>query len=392
MSKNQCSREFEAIRERERRNKLFYDREDGVSEAPYTICLSVNNNCFMKCRMCDIGCRNRAREGWDKKRQFSGRYSDERRYREFPLERIRRLVAEMAPHQPTIKTNFVEPLLYKNLEAVVRCVKEAGLPFYTISNGWTLKKNARWLVEAGVDLVRVSLDGVAAVHDFIRGQKGSHQRVVEGLLEVMAHKKRLGTDRPILGLCCTLSNHNVATLLDFVKEVREAGLLPEAYVNVNHLQYTTRWEARQTMEESPLFRELYESSMDGIDFDAFDTGQLGEMIEAVREFAAREGAHIYFSPELKGADLADYYTPDHWMFPRTPCYLPWYAAQVGMDGEVGVYGHCILPSFGNIMERDFMEVWNSPEARDIRLTLKRAGSFPGCNRCIGTLYPLRGRN
>ena len=79
------------------------------------------------------------------------------------------------------------------------------------------------------------------------------------------------------------------------------------------------------------------------------------------------------------------------MFKGQPCFLPWYIAQVDIDGDVTVRGHCALPAFGNLMERDFMSVWNSEHAMGLRNYLKTNGTMGVCNKCIGTLYELRGR-
>jgi len=390
--------EYAAIRAREAANKAFYEREDGVAAAPHTVCLSVNTNCFMRCRMCDIGMANAAKlqGAGAERRLFSGRYARPGRYREFPVERVLELVDELAPHQPTIKTNFVEPLLWSGLERTARYVKGKGLRFYTISNGWTLARHANWLVDAGVDLVRVSLDGPEPVHDRLRGVRGSYARAVAGLKALVAAKKGAKAEHPILGVCCTVSDHNAAHLLAFLRGLRGEGLLAHCYVNINHLQYTTQWEADTSREQSPLLAQASPCSLDGVDLAAIDVPALGEQVRLIaREFPQGE-CNVYFSPRLSPEDLAAYYDPKAWMFPGTPCYLPWYAAQLDMDGNVGVYGHCVLPEFGGILERGgrrgFMDVWNSERAREIRLALKRAGSFAACNRCIGTLYPLRGRD
>ncbi|WP_243311416.1 radical SAM protein [Fundidesulfovibrio agrisoli] len=388
--------EYAAIRAREAANKAYYAREDGVAAAPHTVCLSVNTNCFMRCRMCDIGVANAAKSPPGEARLFSGRYSRPGRQREFPLERALALVDELAPHGPTIKTNFVEPLLWSGLERLARYAKSKGLPFYTITNGWTLARHAGWIADAGVDLVRVSIDGPPQVHDRLRGVPGSHARAVAGLKALVAAKKNLGAERPILGVCCTVSDHNCRHLLPMLRGLREEGLLEHCYVNINHLQYTTQWEAQLSREQSPLLAQASPCSLDGVDLAAIDLPALAEQAALIAtEFPAGE-YNVYFSPRLEAEDLAAYYDPKAWMFPGTPCYLPWYAAQLDMDGNVGVYGHCVLPGFGSVLEqgghRGFMDVWNSERAREVRLALKRAGSFAACNRCIGTLYPLRGRD
>jgi MoaA/NifB/PqqE/SkfB family radical SAM enzyme len=384
--------EYMAIRERERQNKAMYCEGSGLALAPHTICLSVNNNCFMSCKMCDIGAANSGRLSEVEQGYFSRRYAKHRGYVEFPFDRIKDLVDEMSPYSPIFKTNFVEPLLYRRIRDVAEYVKGKGLKYYTITNGWTLARHVPWLIELEADLVRVSLDGVPNVHDFIRGRPGSFERTLSGITELLKQRDRRGQFAPILGICYTISNFNYFNIVDFMEYLRLQGILERVYVNFNHLQFTTPWEVAATKAESEYFDHLCECSLADVVFSDIDVAVLETQLHTVAERFDQEKYHYYFSPWLQAADLSDFYSPEKWMFPRTPCFLPWQAAQIEIDGSLGVYGHCILPTFGNIMESSFMEVWNSTAAAKIRTDLKRNGSFPACNRCIGTLYPLRGRD
>ena len=392
MDKERKSRqEYTSIREREAANKTYYQRDDGKALPPHTICISVNNNCFMTCKMCDIGTANSTHMSKMRSNQFSDRYIRTRQYQELPLERIKALVDEMAPHKPIIKTNFVEPLLYKQLKPAAEYIKMSGLKYYTITNGWVLEKNAPWLAET-CDLIRVSLDGTASVHDVIRGKKGSFDRTIRGIKALIKAKKALGRDRPIVGVCFTVSNYNYNNLLDFMETLQSERLLEDLYVNFNHLLYLTEWEIERSKAVSNLFEDLKRCSVDDIVLEELDIPTLKQQVETLYERFPQTDYHYYFSPWLESQDLDTYYDPDEAMFPDTPCYLPWYAAQLDIEGNMGVYGHCILPDFGNAFEDGFMNAWNSARACEIRKELKKSGSFPGCNKCIGTLYPLRGRD
>lgn len=384
-------KEYEEIRQQEAANKRCYYEKPGIAAAPHTICLSVNNNCFMRCKMCDIGETNARNREKVRTGYFASRYVKGTQYREFPLDRIKDLVDEMVPYQPIFKANFVEPLLYKQLWSAGEYIKKKGLKFYTITNGWMLKKAAPWLVDIETNVIRISLDGTREIHDRIRGNKGSFDRTIEGIRELIHCKKRSKQDLPIIGICFTISNYNYSNLSDFLELLEKEEILYQVYVNFNHLQYTTTWEVEQSKAESALFDNLEKCSVDNIVFSDIDVDGLSEQIEKIYAIYDQDQFHYYFSPWLKKNDLKDYYDPNYWMFPRTKCFLPWYCAQIEIDGDVGVYGHCILPALGNLMNRGFMEVWNSPRAVEIRRALQDVGSFPACNKCLGTLYPLRGR-
>lgn len=131
--------EYSWIREREAKNKQYYDRDDGLASLPHTICLTVNNNCFMRCRMCDVGASNRKSTFDLKDSLFTNRYKNVQQYTEFPLQRIKDLIDELG-ESTIIKTNLIEPLLYSHIEEVAKYAKSMGLRYYTITNGWLLKK------------------------------------------------------------------------------------------------------------------------------------------------------------------------------------------------------------------------------------------------------------
>ncbi|MGE5343222.1 MAG: radical SAM/SPASM domain-containing protein [Candidatus Omnitrophota bacterium] len=386
--------EYNEIRERERQNKEYYSRPDGKAACPHTICISVNNRCNMKCRMCDIGKANRERHdiGKEPDGYLAKRYVKENRYIEFPIERLEALVDEVADFQPTIKANFVEPLTYGSLCRFAQYVKRNGLKFYTITNGWLLERNAEWIVEEGVDLIRISMDGTEPVHDDIRGITGSFLKTVNGIERLLELKKKKNKSTPIIGICLTISNYNYLNLVDFMDELNRRKWLNDIYINFNHLLYTTGWEVEATRQESSLFDGIAMCSMDDIHFDQFDIHAFNGQIARLHQKYDPTQYHYYFSPALSPNDLEVYYNPASRMYPGTPCYLPWYAAQIEVNGDVGIYGHCILPSLGNIMAQGFHDVWNSPRALEIRRELRAAGSFTACNKCIGTLYPLRGRD
>jgi len=388
---NPFKNEYLEIRAREKANQISYRRRDGLADPPHTVCLSVNNNCFMRCRMCDIGVSNRERGGGEAS-LFSSRYKEGDAYQEAPLEDLKRIVDQVARFGPVIKPNFVEPLLYKPLPHLADYVKSKGLKFYTITNGWLLRKQADWLTELPADLIRVSLDGPEAVHDGLRGMKGSYRRVMDGLEAVLARKKGGPQSRPLLGLCYTISDHNYKFLKEFMDGLHKNGLLPWVYVNFNHLFYTTEWEVAASRRQHEMFKELKTCSVCQASPQKVDTAALAEQIRLLGESYDPEQHHYYFSPRLTPDDLAPYYDPDAVMHPGAPCHLPWCAAQVSITGELGVFGHCILPSFGNVFAQGFEEAWNSQTTRAIRRGLQEMGSFAGCNKCIGSLGPLRGRS
>jgi radical SAM enzyme (rSAM/lipoprotein system) len=75
-----------------------------------------------------------------------------------------------------------EPLCHPDLDLIFGRARERGFPFGMVTNGYLLDEaNARRVVDLGITSVTVSLDGLAASHDWLRGVKGSFERAVRGI-------------------------------------------------------------------------------------------------------------------------------------------------------------------------------------------------------------------
>jgi|GEM_PF-2675220 len=66
---------------------------------------------------------------------------------------------------------------------------------------------------------------------------------------------------------------------------------------------------------------------------------------------------------------------------RKDCYFPWDVPYFATDGSIRPC--CAMPSFGNLNEMSFQDIWNGPEYRDLRKTIKSPNPPERCIRCPG---------
>ncbi len=361
----------------------YYFKDDYTGESmPHTINLSLNNYCFMKCRMCDIG-QSRANRK-DKDMFFNNRAAGGGKAYTLPLEIVKKLIDDVAPYKTIIRPNFVEPLLRADIDEIAGYVTSKGLDFYIITNGYLLSKKAKTLVEAGMRVLRVSIDGTKDRHNEIRGLPDSFQRSIKGIEIVIEEKKRLGLEYPLIGICFTISDHNYDNLLDFYRELDSLGIAKEIYIAFNFLRYSTMEEAQTQNALFPQFFPLTQSSISCIDVEDIDTEELCRQIKAVRDEFAPDSYKYHFNPHLNDDEIKKWFDKKTYLHPEIPCFAPWTVAQVFYDGTVGVNGRCVSPSFGNIIDKPFHEIWNSEQARDFRMKLRKTPIMPVCNRCCRT--------
>lgn len=113
---------------------------------------SLFDNCNVKCNMCD--CWTRPRIHLD-----HGHYED-------ALHRVLALDPAM------IRFTGGEPMLFPTLPQLVKQAKASGCEVSVITNGRVAHSKVAPLRNAGLDLLVVSLDGLAGTHESIRGVPG----------------------------------------------------------------------------------------------------------------------------------------------------------------------------------------------------------------------------
>ena len=98
-------------------------------------------------------------------------------------------------HNPfTVVLTGGEPLLRPDIEEIGRAIRQRGAGWSMVSNGWFYDEEMhRRLMAAGLGALTISLDGLEAEHDWMRGREGSCQRTLKAI-EIAARERRLNFD------------------------------------------------------------------------------------------------------------------------------------------------------------------------------------------------------
>ena len=87
-----------------------------------------------------------------------------------------------------------EPLLRPDIEEVGRAIRQRGAGWSMVSNGWFYDEAMhRRLMAAGMGALTISLDGLEAEHDWMRGRPGSFARA-ERAIAIAATESRINFD------------------------------------------------------------------------------------------------------------------------------------------------------------------------------------------------------
>jgi MoaA/NifB/PqqE/SkfB family radical SAM enzyme len=107
-----------------------------------------------------------------------------------------------------------EPLVHPGIEQLVRRAKTHGMRVSMSTNGMLLKRKPRVL--DGVDVVKISIDGPAHIHDAGRG-RGSFEKSIQGARFALAAGCKVA-------IRMTLAAHNVGYFEDVIRAAKELGI------------------------------------------------------------------------------------------------------------------------------------------------------------------------
>ncbi len=369
----QVAREKEALQ--------FREKDDGaIAPPPHVISVAVNNRCILKCLHCDVGetRRSRAEKNFFYQRGTGGK----KRLQQLPLEILKKLTDEVAPFSPVIRPTFLEPLLRHDLFEFAQYVKSKNLTFSLQTNGVLLPQKYKQIVDCGVDVLRVSLDGPRDIHDYIRGVPGTYDRVISGLHSLIAYKRQKQSTRPVLGISFTISSYNYGNIVSFFNMLNEEHILEHVYVAVNFLRFVTQEEADDFNKMGLGFWPMTESSMGEANPTEIDPGKLYDELQQLQKKYPQNLYQYHFFPcQMNQEELAQWFGGKDFLHPEITCHVPWSHCQILYNGDVVINGRCCSPSLGNITEQSFSSIWNGPVAQEFRKKLKSVGNFPVCNRC-----------
>ena len=322
--------------------------------------------------VCNLACRTCVRNTWDEP------------VGHMPLDLYRALLdqARAMPDLHTLSFGGIgEPLAHPHLPDMVAQAKAQGLAVEIVTNGTLLDAAlARALVEAGLDRLWVSIDGVTpASYGDVRGT--ALQTVLDHLYALQAIQRDLGRTSPQLGLVFVAMKRNVADLAELPRLARRLGA---ARVMVTNVIPYTREMADEILYDRALFlpRAAPSPLSPQLSLPNMDWGpQTGAILTR----------QLRFSGPLKLMDVPLDWARDSCRFVQEGC------AVVGWDGRVAPCLGLLHPyttylhgyerriraySLGNVAERSLADVWRDPEYVAFRERVA-AFDFSPCTLCGG---------
>ncbi len=258
---------------------------------------------------------------------------------------------------PSFHVTGGEPLLHRDLPAILEDMKKRRFAVYLLSNGTLITESwANRLAALGVDGVQISLEGPGSIHEGIRGP-GSFAAALSGAQNLVAAGVRVIFN-------ATLSRLNAASFLDLVPLSKSLGVQELGFAR---LVPSGRGEALLDQMLTPeellqLYQEILSLKINGLDVGSGDP------------LANQNGATAV--PEADESDS-----------------FPWGGCAAGISGLTLLPDGTILPCrrlpvpLGNVRRDRLREIWaTSPVLEALRDKTRysgRCGSCPRWARCRG---------
>jgi MoaA/NifB/PqqE/SkfB family radical SAM enzyme len=333
---------------------------------PQGVSFTITNLCNLRCKMCGQ---------WSEEGYI--RAQPEVLKHELKLADWKRLVDELAEHQvSSVLLRGGEPFLFPGIMELLRTIRGKGISVSIDTNGTRLKEYAEEIVKIGGIHLTISLDGTEAVHDAVRGVKGTYARVREAVASLKTFEQKTGSSQSI-SFNYTISPYSLAGLGDLPADVHSMGVKVIAIVPYYYFPKAVGEAYEKEMQAAfgcPATSWVgFHHEVSGVDFECFQAEHqkylagLGDIYDY---------PYMAFSEDEYRGWFADAVTPV-----RTErCNMVEKYIDIQPNGEANF---CIdFPDYtiGNVRDSSIAELWNGERAQAFR-AYRREKPLAICHRC-----------
>ena len=333
---------------------------------PQFISFTVTNSCNLRCRMCGQ---------WSEEGYVLNRTVDTRSH--MSLEDWKRLVDEIAQH----KIRFVlvrggEPFLFKGIMELLRYVNAKGIFLSIDTNGTVLDRYAAELSRISNMHITFSVDGPEDVHDAVRCEKGSFQKIKQNIALLTDLEKKCG-NKISKSICFTISKYNYTSLGKMADVARSLSIPSVNIVPFYYFSHEvgTQYDAelRTHFDCTAFSWKGFHHEGSGVEFDRFR--------EELRSYRASLG-DIYDFPymPLTEDEYKAWFHDESTVVRSSACENVENLIDIQPTGEANFCVDFPDYSIGNVKNASISDLWNGSRAQRFR-EYRRERPLSVCHRC-----------
>jgi radical SAM protein with 4Fe4S-binding SPASM domain len=341
---------------------------------PRWVFIQLLEHCNLRCRMC---------YEWGD----HGAYHDKKALHRLDINVVEKVIEDCTPGRPLYDLYGGEPLLYRDIWAVLQAIRRAGSRAQMPTNGTLLAKSAERLVEAGLHRIWVSLDGPPEINDRQRGP-GVFTRAVEGIDRLQAVRRRRGVRYPLIGINTVVTPLNYRHLKTFFFEALDLtkvdciSLELQAYLTAqNHRQYEELLQREFGVSEARVAKGFVN---DPAIFTDIDVRLLADQVAQITEACERRGLMLSTYPTVMSEENIRKYFDARWhsmSSVRTRCAFPWISTEINARGDVTSCHAFYDLTLGNVYESSIIDIWRGDRYAHYRRHLRK-NLLPICQSCV----------
>ncbi len=317
--------------------------------------LDLTFRCNLKCEMCGI---------WrDKNPRWQNELGEQEWLRviddlaDYGCERV-----HMSGGEPTIVPSFVR---------LMKRIKDRGMHTSINTNGALLEKLASDVCSY-MDVVYVSVDAPDERHDEIRGARGSFDKAVGGIKDLIEYKRRHNLTRPLIHMAMVLSRMNA----DCLPGVAQLG--DDMGVDIISMQYVSAsppWAVEQSVMDGRCISTDRFAILDPEKLFA-DADGIRTIRDGMRNLPKTKRAMVLSEPTRSLSDESLLTG----VFPTERCTPVSNVLMILPDGETTICAHLAGYTMGNVRAQSIGEIWEGEAHRRLKKQL-RERLFPVCRNC-----------
>jgi MoaA/NifB/PqqE/SkfB family radical SAM enzyme len=333
---------------------MFSFWPQGWSPFPTNVVFEILYGCNLKCPFCYL-------------RQEEVIKKITRRRQLFTDEILKTI--DQIPRQTALSLTGGEVLIHKDILKIIAHAKlrhRVGI----ISNlTAATKEQIRSLIKMNLDTLMFSLDGpTAAIHDQGRG-KGSFDKTVTSVRQIIKEKIRQNKTNPTLTMNSLIMPQNYLLM---AKTVQLAHGLGVNWLNFQLLDPSLDRSGYDLHDNLRHLKIDYRRKLLRLPAVKFKSS-----LDLALKKAAALGVRLSFSPRLTPSEVVDYYSGKVDLS-RLYCNKVFHLTRISPFGDVYP---CFNLKIGSVLEQPFMKLWNNHRYRQFRLQIKRRAFRSACVGC-----------
>ena len=259
-----------------------------------------------------------------------------------------------------------EPFLRKDIFEIFRHLHEKKLSYGVITNGTLLtKEKLDQLSNLNAENIFFSLHGKEDTHDRLVGQSGAFRRLVSSIRYLSAKKTH-----PVIIINSVADEGNIDDVESLIDICGQAGA---DYFRLQHRAFLLPDELKS---QNDLFKKDFPGLKNMVINDVVARPpNIGKKLIVLQQ--KRFSMPVVFQPYLSKRETLSRYSSSPTL--NRMCPIVWLTSTVQPNGDVVPCCYHGL-KLGNVIEKSFVDIWNSSEYKKFRQILK-AGLYPACKRC-----------